>query len=157
MAKRKQPKEEEPVNFIMTPMIDIVFQLIIFFMLVMDLSRQRLEPVVLPYASKAIKEKFNDETLLILNVMKDGTVKIDGRTYWRPSYGDNNDKLIAVFQRRRQKVKYQEVPGNDKYVKYPLLLRADRSTEFLHLQKILMIATKEGGVTRIQFAAKKEK
>ena len=156
MARRKLPEEEQVENPPMTPMIDIVFQLIIFFMLIMDMSKQQIEPVILPYASKAIKEKFADPHMLILNVLEDGTIKIQGRRFWDPSKEDDNQRLEDLFESRRQNRIYQEVPGKDDWVKYPMLIRADRSTAFEHLQKILMIATKHGGVTNVQLGAKQE-
>jgi biopolymer transport protein ExbD len=156
MAKRQIPKPLEDDTFNMTPMIDIVFQLIIFFMLVTDMAKAQLEPVVLPYANKAIKEKFEDTTTLVMNVLKDGTIKIDGKVYWSPKMGDENKKLEDLFEDRRQRKQYQEVPGKSDWVKYPLLVRCDRSTSFEHVQKILMVATHHGGVTRVSLGAKQE-
>ncbi len=156
MAKRKLPPEQAMDGFNMTPMIDIVFQLIIFFMLVTDMANAQLEPVVLPIASKAIKDKFVDPQVLVLNILKDGTIKNSGKILWAPKNGDNCDKLERIFQIRRQSKAYQEVPGDDKWVKYPILVRCDRTTAFEHVQKVLMIATHHGGVTRVQLGAKKE-
>ena len=39
VIRKRIPSEESISGFMMTPMIDIVFQLIIFFMLVMDMSQ----------------------------------------------------------------------------------------------------------------------
>ncbi len=157
MPRRRLPEEVKHDGVNMTPMIDIVFQLIIFFMLVMDMSKAQLEPVVLPSASKAIKEKFEDTTLLVVNVMKDGAIKINGKSFYNPKKdGDENKRLEDLFESRRQNKVYQEVPGKADWVKYPLLIRCDRSTPFEHVQKILMIATHHGGVTRVQLGAKQE-
>ena len=156
MAKRKPPPEVEAVTFDMTPMIDVTFQLIIFFMLIMDMSKAQLEPLTLPSAKKAIKEKFVDTTMLVINVMKDGSIKINGKLFYKPSMGDDMKKLEDEFEGRRQNKAYQEVQGKTDWVKYPVLIRCDRSTHFEHLQKILMIATHHGGVTRVQLGAKQE-
>jgi biopolymer transport protein ExbD len=157
MAKRRPPPGEiEQVSFDMTPMIDCTFQLIIFFMLIMDMSKAQLEPLTLPSAKKAIKEKFADTTMLVINVMKDGSIKINGKTFWKPAMGDEMKKLEDEFEGRRQNKLYQEVQGKTEWVKYPVLIRCDRSTHFEHLQKILMIATHHGGVTRVQLGAKQE-
>jgi len=156
MARLKMPPELEQVSFDMTPMIDVVFQLIIFFMLIMDMSKAQLEPMTLPSAKKAIKEKFADTTMLVMNVLKDGTIRINGKTYWRPKDGDDMKKLEDEFEARRQNNAYQEVAGKTDWVKYPVLLRCDRSTNFEHLQKILMIATHHGGVTKVQLGAKQQ-
>jgi biopolymer transport protein ExbD len=156
MAKRQVPQEVGGVKIDMTPMIDVVFQLIIFFMLIMDMSKAQLELLTLPSARKAIKEKFADESMLVINVLKDGAIKINGKLFWKPSMGDDMKKLEDEFEARRQNKKYQEVAGKTDWVKYPVLIRCDRSTPFEHLQKILMVATHHGGVTRVQLGAKQE-
>ena len=155
--RRRQVPELPQDGFDMTPMIDCTFQLIIFFMLVMDMSTAQLEPVVLPAASKAVKEKFEDTTMLVINIMKDGAIKINGKTFINPKKdGDDAKKLEDLFESRRQNKTYQEVPGKAEWVKYPMLIRCDRSTPFEHIQKVLMIATHHGGVTRVQLGAKQE-
>jgi biopolymer transport protein ExbD len=154
MARRQRPQELANEGPNMTPMIDIVFQLIIFFMLIMDMSKAQLEPVVLPYAKKAIKEKVPDLQMLVINVLKEGEIKINGKLYWKPSMGDDMKRLEDEFESRRQNRMYQEVAGKADWVKYPVLIRCDRSTPFEHLQKILMIATHHGGVTKVQLGAK---
>ncbi len=156
MAKRRLPPEEEFESGNMMPMIDVVFQLIIFFMLVTDMARAQIENLNIPYASKAIKEKYDDPQMLVLNIFSDGMIKSGGRAFWTPKDGDNNKKLEDLFEARRQNKAYQEVAGNDQYVKYPLMIRADRSTPFEHIQKILMVATHHGGVTRVQLGARQE-
>ncbi len=159
MPKVKDPEDVDNMN--MTPMIDVVFQLIIFFMLVTDMANQQLERLKLPTASKAIKEKFSDETLMVLNVTEKGVVKIQGKTYFTPPSKERPEeydakKLEDVFIARRQDKRYQELAGKDDIVKYPLLIRADRSTEWQWVQMIMQIATKEGGVTRVQMGAMQE-
>jgi len=151
------PEPEAPESSNMTPMIDVVFQLLIFFMLVTDMAKAQIEPLVLPYANKALKEKFADESMLILNVLKDGSIKVQGKYLFNPSKEEDPKKLEDLLEARRQMKKYQEIPGKDDFVKYPVMIRCDRSTEFQHLQRILMIATKHGGVTKIQLGAKVDK
>jgi biopolymer transport protein ExbD len=140
----------------MTPMIDIVFQLLVFFMLVTDMASAQIENLKVPVASKAIKEKYDDPLMLVLNVMPDGTIKSGGKVFWSPKMGDDSKKLEDLFEARRQNKAYQEVVGTDTYVKYPLMIRADRSAHFEHIQRILMIATHHGGVTRVQLGARQE-
>lgn len=154
--KRTLPGEMEQVTFDMTPMIDIVFQLIIFFMITTDMSKAQIEPLTLPIASKAIKDKQPDTMTLVVNIMKDGAVKIDGKLYWSAKKGDEATKLENLFENRRTRKEYQEVAGKADWVKYPVLVRCDRSTAFEHLQRIMMIATHHGGVTRLQLGATQE-
>ena len=137
--RRAPPPDVEQDGFDMTPMIDCTFQLIIFFMLVTDMASLRTEALTLPAASRVIDAKNDDD--LVVNVLADGKVKVDGRIL-------KDEALESIFERRR--------PKAERGMGYPVVLRADRSTPFEHVQKVMMIATTHGAVTRIQFCAKKE-
>ncbi len=159
MPKILEPEEPEGMN--MTPMIDVTFQLIIFFMLVTDMSSKQLDPVTLPVAEMASKEKFIDESLLVLNVHKDGSIWIQGKRYFQPPKNVGPGKFDArkledVFAARRAMKVYQQVPGNPDLVRYPILIRADRSSPWQWVQLIMMIGTVHGGVTRVQMGAMRE-
>ena len=65
--------DEEP-QIDLTPLIDCLFMLIIFFVLTMTFSRPVLE-IVLPQAVHAKKKKKRDE--ILLNVKSDGTFWLD--------------------------------------------------------------------------------
>jgi biopolymer transport protein ExbD len=157
MARKRVQEVDEPISFNMTPMIDIVFQLIIFFLLVNDMARAQLEELTLPKASKAIKEKLEDPQTMVLNVLPDGTIKYNQKTIFRPNHQNPEEaktkKLEDIFEFRRASQQYQE-GGDVNYVKYPVLIRADRRSPFQYIQLLLMIATKHGGVTKVQLAAK---
>jgi biopolymer transport protein ExbD len=159
MAK-KVIEAEEPEGMVMTPMIDVTFQLLIFFILVTDMARQQLENVTLPKATKAIKTKLEDKSTLVLNVLPDGTIKIQGKVLFKPNpmnpAEEDSKKIADLFEARRQMEMYQAVKGKDDLVNYPVLIRADRSTPFQYIQLILMIAVHHGGVTQVQLGAKKE-
>ncbi|MCA9104178.1 MAG: biopolymer transporter ExbD [Pirellulaceae bacterium] len=70
--QRKRPD----VAFNMTPMIDIVFLLIIFFMTVSQITRVNEEPVELPLQEGV--EDVEPETYTV-NIRSDGTIVISGR------------------------------------------------------------------------------
>ncbi len=74
MARKKQKKMPEGVEMDMTPMIDIVFLLIVFFMVVTELTVQQAV-VVLPVASESrVEEPQAGSRILFVNVSfdKDG-------------------------------------------------------------------------------------
>ncbi len=75
MARRKRAKKiQEGVEMDMTPMIDIVFLLIVFFMVVTELAVQQAV-VILPVASEAkVEEPQPGSRILVVNVSfgKDG-------------------------------------------------------------------------------------
>ena len=78
---------------------------------------------------------------LVVNILPDGRVRVDGRNY-------SDEALEGLFARRRPKA------GGG--AGYPLVLRADRSTAFEHVQKIMSMAVAHGALSRIQFSARKE-
>ena len=136
--RRPAPEGVEPASFNMTPMIDIVFQLIIFFMVVCQMSEQQFEELTMPLASEAITQ--TNEPELIVNVTKQGRIRIDGRTF-------SDQALEDLFHARK---------NHPRESKRPVLIRADRSAPFGEIQKIMMIAVRFGEVTRVNFGAKKE-
>ena len=144
---------EAPESFNLTPMIDVTFQLLIFFMLVSDMSNAQVEPLTLPSITKA-DDYTADESRLVLNVRKDGSIRLQGRLLFDPASGGDPVKLESILDARRHLRRLQVIPGRPDRVTYPLLIRCDRSTEFQHLQRILMIASLHGGIARIELGGK---
>jgi biopolymer transport protein ExbD len=138
MPRRSAPPSAEPENFNMTPMIDVVFQLLIFFMLATQMAAQQTEALKIPPASMAKDVKAPDE--LLVNVTAEGRVRVGGRTF-------SDEALESLFEGRRHL---------SKGLGYPVLVRADRSTNFEHVQKVLLIASAHGAVSRVHLAATKE-
>ena len=67
------------VGFNMTPMIDVVFQLIIFFLLSSHLAKQETQlPLPLPTAGSGQAEQDSDRPRLTVNVLADGTLLVAG-------------------------------------------------------------------------------
>ena len=64
----KQTTLLENVGFDMTPMIDCVFQLIIFFMLATDFTQNDLARVWLPVAPAAVEDNHPDKDRLVINI-----------------------------------------------------------------------------------------
>ena len=140
----------------MTPMIDVTFQLIIFFLIVTDMTAARIEILDLPSASKAGKEKVPDPNTVVVNVLKTGNIVIDGTVlHDHVKKPDDNKNLENFFKNRRNIQKYW-FDATGKFVSYPLLIRADRAAEWIHIQKVLMICSQLGGVFKIQMGAKME-
>ena len=83
----KKKKVDLDLGLNMTPMIDIVFQLLIFFMVVTELATLDLERLTLPYAEKTDTTKESSgATLITVNVtretdFKKSLIRIKKRTY----------------------------------------------------------------------------
>ena len=68
------------VGFNMTPMIDVVFQLIIFFLLSSHLAKQENElPLPLPGAASGKPQPVDDRPRLTVNVLADGMLMVNNR------------------------------------------------------------------------------
>ncbi|MHC4470807.1 MAG: ExbD/TolR family protein [Planctomycetota bacterium] len=70
MARNFQGDQAE-LELNMTPMIDVVFNLLIFFMIVIDMTQKELELLTLPWSESAVEDKGDEEERrVIINVSK---------------------------------------------------------------------------------------
>ncbi len=139
MSRRKSRKVDTDVDMNMTPMIDVVFNLIIFFMIVTDMTQQELEAIVLPLAHAAVEDKPDPkERRIIVNVTKDGKVVIK-----RKEYFIEPGKLPSLQQYLREAAK-QSPKDEQGLPEKPILIRADQETEFWHVQEIMEICGQQG-------------
>ncbi len=155
MAKRRTEGTE--VKLDMTPMIDVVFLMIIFFMIVSDLTQQDLAELKLPVADNAIEDE-TVEGRLVVNVLgpapgnpgQNGEIEIK-----RENWGtlDNPNAIRALRNHLAVEVQKGEFEEGGISAK-PLLIRADKQTDFKHLQKIMRICGEAGiRIYKIELAA----
>ena len=139
----------------MTPMIDVVFLLIIFFMIITDLSQKELEVLKLPIAVMATEDKPNPEdNRPIINIRQDGTVIVKRETIYDPEE-DNYEQLEQYLS---QKAGFMDTELDEKLGKElpddPILIRADENTPFKMVQKIMLLCGKEGiQIWKVELAA----
>ncbi len=130
----------------MTPMIDCVFLLIIFFVLVIDLSQQELEDLILPKAEFAEPDDKPPENRPIINITQDGRMIYKRNVYFDPKVdGENYDKVIPLLVTwkdtvaKQENIKKQTVGGGMTMtiIDEPVLLRADKWTEWHYVGKFM--------------------
>ncbi len=123
----------------MTPMIDVVFQLIIFFMIAIDMSQQDLEDLQMPKSVQAADDKDPEEGRLYVNVNRKGDYIIKRQPM-------TIDELEANLRARVFLPRPKGLPVKDKdgLAERPILIRADRATEFKHVQKVMYKCALEG-------------
>ncbi len=84
----------------LTPMIDVIFLLIIFFMLISRFSSQEKTLIELPQAKDAeTKNIASEQKKVMINIMASGEILIGETSYTESSLGamlksHNNDKII---------------------------------------------------------------
>jgi biopolymer transport protein ExbD len=123
------------VGFNMTPMIDVVFQLIIFFLLSSHLAKQEKQlPLPLPAARSGVVEAADARPRLTVNVLADGTLLVANR----PIQADN---LVALLRERRA------AHGEELEVR----IRADRAVLYRRVEPVLL-ACVQAGIWNVAYA-----
>lgn len=139
MARRtKIAGEELQIN--MTPMIDVVFQLIIFFITTADMENKALETKVrMALSPHGPIEKKKDPRTILVDVDSQGHLSI---AHTRLSY----DVLRSIL--RKAVAEYGQTT--------PVVIRGDVTTKHEDVKRV-MDACKEAGLWKVRFAAIKEK
>jgi len=136
MARKEKVDYELAMN--MTPMIDVVFNLIIFFMIVTDLTQQELEDLVLPKADKCQKDENPEDKRMIINITRPGHYVVKRR-----DCGVVDDCIDEIRRHLAARVKFFD-REDDGASKQPILIRADSETEFKYIQKVMQICGETG-------------
>jgi biopolymer transport protein ExbD len=130
----------------LTPLLDVVFQLITFFMLVINFSTENYDArVKLPVAGSARPveegEKAATEDRLVLNVDKDGHLIFGGQVL--PTH-----KAIQEIKHQADLVKLNLKAAGIKYdataLPTTIILRADRDTQFSSLYQLITACQANG-------------
>jgi biopolymer transport protein ExbD len=156
MAKKRSGEEPDftGVEMNMTPMIDIVFQLIIFLMIANDMSRKEIEDLNLPAALHAKEDQgLNEKYRLIVNLLKNPRggppdLKVKG-----------TDMDLAVFQQflRTEADRNRETDG-PKASELFVLIRADKDSRWQDVQWVMQACADPAiRVYKLQFATEDPK
>jgi biopolymer transport protein ExbD len=137
-------KDEKGGDIIMdmTPMIDCVFQLIIFFMLITDMSQKELEELYLPKAVVAAADKPDPNELRpIVNILSNGEMYVKRELIYDPKHDDKYRKMKEYLGRMASQMDKEPIdpknPSGPKAPKNPILIRADQSTPAKYVQKVM--------------------
>ena len=125
--------EEDDAKFVMAPMIDMVFLLLVFFMCASQLSQVQNLPLEIPTATQAVVPKERPDRFVV-NITKEGDI-----------YGGNVpvniDELKTMVKSHKE--------ANPAIKVY---LRADQDTEHKYVRRV-MGAMGEAGVDDFIFGA----
>ncbi len=145
MANMKAVQEDAKMD--MTPMIDCVFLLMIFFVLVIDLSQQDLEDLILPKAVYMEPDDSPPDTRPVVNILQTGDVFYKKTKYYDAASGEDYggmEKLLREW-RKELPLKYLPLKGKGTPVTKtnplipddPVLIRADKWTEWHYVGKFM--------------------
>lgn len=136
--KRSKRASDAGCELDMTPMIDVVFQMIIFFIVTIKMDENVNEEIVLEDAKEGPLYEGEDPRTMIIEVDRRGWLSINNVQL-------SKGKLQDIIQGRYRR-----------FGTFPVLVRADRNTEHRHVRAIMDLCT-EVGIWQIDFAAIKEK
>ena len=120
--------------FDLTPLIDVVFLLLVFFLASTTFAKEEVEmDLTLPESNTGVADE--DGHLLVINVQRDGTLTVDGRAVTMEGL---RQRLRAAARRDREQ---QVLIRGDTEVAYGLVHQA-------------VDACKEASLTRLAFASK---
>jgi len=130
MSQRNRPVTEEAASVPISSMIDIVFLLIIFFIVTATLDKDLQDETILladaPNGRPVVKQ---DPRTITINLRKDGTMNVAGRTVSPP-------ELTALLENAKK-----ASPGD---LSIPIVIRGDRRVQFGHAAELMDAITKTG-------------
>src|SRR5438105_2050405 len=124
------------------PLLDLVFQLIMFFMITVNFVRvdQLNEDIKLPVAQAAVPMDQSAEDWVFLNLDKEGKLAGTGTKGL-----DTPEKLKAHLQRERDALeRANREKGKTGELKVVVVLRADKDTRYKDVWEVLQSCTKAG-------------
>jgi len=157
MSEKASVQEEISPNLI--PMVDIMFLLLLFFMLSADMGQRELEEVVLPMAKSVKEDKASkggsDGGRLTLNVFHRYEVKCVAYTkssvcrddnHWRVGIKGKDysepEKLFAFLKREADSMRTDK--NNPQISEKKVMIRADASAPYGLAQRSMNVCAKAG-------------
>ncbi len=130
MIRRDDDDRDSDVQ--MTPMIDMVFLLLIFFLVTASLKKPHKElPIELPQATAARDARYQDE--LVITVTAEGERYLDDGRQHRNQAPVSREDMITVLAQTAQENQQREVQGE---VPIAIRLDIDRRVRYYHLMDI---------------------
>lgn len=143
----------------LTPMIDMTFLLVVFFMLTIDLSQKEFQNVALPYAKNGIEDITETEgpKRLVINLLASGDIVFKGNT-WKLATGTPKEQADALVALKNELILLTSTVGTreeDGSSKIPVMVHGDRSARWQYVQWIMQVcADPKIQIYKIQFAVK---
>jgi len=159
----KRVNLSDAVGMNMTPMIDIVFQLIIFLMLATDFANLKVEALVTPVADVAIEDDHPDKDRLTINIkheLSPGVVCTElGYEQGRLVSACNRDEhwKVKVDGEELSPARLKEILITEAAVRgtdNPVMVRADSGAPYRFLASVLQAAS-GAGFWRIEIGARR--
>ena len=124
----------------LTPMLDMVFQLITFFMLVINFKSAALDLTLsLPVVGSARPVETSGQEFLVLNVNKEGDLKVSGIVQPVGPYLAREAAASRLTAKRMNRDYKDDDP-----LPTTIVIRADRATPFHYLNRVIKTCNENG-------------
>ncbi len=120
----------------LAPMIDIVFLLLIFFIVTWQFTRSETELSVSVPTAQEGAEPERQRGEIVINILEDGTIRIEGTTVDLPQLLDKLASIAAQFENQ------------------PVRIRGDGSVEYQRIVEVIDTCQK-AGIWNISFATQR--
>ncbi|RPJ33547.1 MAG: biopolymer transporter ExbD [Verrucomicrobiaceae bacterium] len=129
-------RQPEPAGIQLAPMIDIVFLLLIFFIVTWQFSRSETELNVSVPTAEEGSELNRPKGEIIINVLSDGTIRVEGLTVELPQL---LEKLAAIARQ---------------FENQPVRIRGDGGVAYQRIVEVIDTCQK-AGIWNISFATQR--
>jgi biopolymer transport protein ExbD len=129
-------RQPEPAGMQLAPMIDIVFLLLIFFIVTWQFSRSETELNVSVPTAEEGSELNRPKGEIIINVLQDGTIRVEGITV---DLTQLHDKLAAIARQ---------------FENQPVRIRGDGKVAYQRIVEVIDTCQK-AGIWNISFATQR--
>ena len=135
-----------PVGFQLAPMIDIVFLLLIFFLVTYQITEQEKDlNIALPSTSEGSQDA-RVANKIVINLSKDNVITISGKVYTRKELRKTLNRIVEMA----------ELSGQGGADRQPIRIRVDRETPSEDLLQ-LVDEIRKAGIWNIDFATRMPK
>ena len=151
MKMTRQDNEPEPLEIDMTPMIDVVFLLIVFFMIVVDLTQQDIVQLELPVTEMGIPDKKPERNRLTVNITYDKESQVS-EIYVKRDLMDLEQLKAWMHRSARTKINKKT-----KFSEIPIIIRCDKLAPFRKVQEVMQLcADKDIQIYKVMLAGKEK-
>jgi biopolymer transport protein ExbD len=129
MAKKNRVSFEEG-QFQMAPMIDVVFQLLIFFLTVSTFARAQSEEDIMLATAQSADKLEKGENSLVVNVLRNGKIKVNGKEM-------TTETLESYLRRVKEKIGEKS---------FEVIIRSDRNSKYGATKDVFRACARSGAV-----------
>ena len=161
---KKLPSIQETLSPNLIPMIDIMFLLLLFFMLGADMGHRELEDVILPKSAQAVEDKQDDRLTINAHHRSDAVCAAYGRretcrdaAHWKIAIKgkDCTDPAKLAAELQKETAASRKIDANGRSLSdRKVMIRSDGAAPYALAQRAMNVCA-EQGIYRIEVGAAK--